>query len=101
MRFAPAAAITLAILALAVAVASAQRLRRVRETSSSNYLTKEEHWMNQTIDHFSPYVSSFASPISLFDLFACCSWFFYSRIDWGLWFSSGRNFSYELQLVID
>ncbi|KAL1569547.1 putative serine protease eda2 [Salvia divinorum] len=54
MRF-PAAAISLWISALILAVASAQRHFRVRETSSSSYLTKEEHWMNQTIDHFSPY----------------------------------------------
>ncbi|KAG6399671.1 hypothetical protein SASPL_141152 [Salvia splendens] len=56
MRF-PAAAISLAISALIFAVASAQLHFRVRETSSSSssYLTKEEHWMNQTIDHFSPY----------------------------------------------
>ncbi|XP_057766125.1 probable serine protease EDA2 [Salvia miltiorrhiza] len=57
MRFAvPApASISLAILVLTLAVASAQRHLRERETSSSSYLTKEEHWMNQTIDHFSPY----------------------------------------------
>ncbi|XP_042027635.1 probable serine protease EDA2 isoform X1 [Salvia splendens] len=43
-----AAAISIAILA----VASASALRHMRETS---YLSKEEHWINQTIDHFSPY----------------------------------------------
>ncbi|KAL1536646.1 putative serine protease eda2 [Salvia divinorum] len=53
MKLAPP--ISLAILALVLAVASsAQRHMREPETSSS-YLTKEEHWINQTIDHFSPY----------------------------------------------
>ncbi|KAG6397421.1 hypothetical protein SASPL_143588 [Salvia splendens] len=54
MKF-PAAAISLAISSLIFAVASAQLHFRLRETTTSSYLTKEEHWMNQTIDHFSPY----------------------------------------------
>ncbi|KAH6765398.1 Serine carboxypeptidase S28 family protein [Perilla frutescens var. hirtella] len=57
MRITAAApeSILLAILVLTVTVASAQRLFRPPATSSKNYLTKEVHWMNQTIDHFSPY----------------------------------------------
>ncbi|KAK6125729.1 hypothetical protein DH2020_040533 [Rehmannia glutinosa] len=35
--------------------ASAPRHLRL-PVSSSNYLTNEEHWLNQTLDHFSPYV---------------------------------------------
>ncbi|KAK6150564.1 hypothetical protein DH2020_015496 [Rehmannia glutinosa] len=34
--------------------ASAPRHLRL-PVSSSNYLTNEEHWINQTLDHFSPY----------------------------------------------
>lgn len=28
-------------------------------SSQNKYLTKEEHWFNQTLDHFSPYVSNY------------------------------------------
>lgn len=57
MRIAAAAPewILVTILALTLTVASAHRLFRPAATSSSNYLTKEVHWINQTVDHFSPY----------------------------------------------
>ncbi|XP_051127088.1 probable serine protease EDA2 isoform X2 [Andrographis paniculata] len=35
--------------------ASVPRLLRQLESGSGNYLTTEEHWINQTLDHFSPY----------------------------------------------
>lgn len=57
------ASISIAVLLLTLTVASsgasAPRLLRLPVSSSRNYLTKEEHWLNQTLDHFSPYVSSF------------------------------------------
>ncbi|KAL8473770.1 hypothetical protein ACS0TY_029899 [Phlomoides rotata] len=45
------------VLALMIASCSASIPRRLRlpESSSRNYLTMEEHWINQTLDHFSPY----------------------------------------------
>ncbi|GKD14434.1 probable serine protease EDA2, partial [Tanacetum coccineum] len=34
---------------------SSSRIFERMQTSSSNYLTKDEHWFDQTLDHFSPY----------------------------------------------
>lgn len=96
---APAPAlISLAILALTLAVASAQRHIRERATSSSSYLTKEEHWMNQTIDHFSPYVSSFSLYLSAICLIA--GGVGASRCD-GNSAQFLLKFSIELQCVLD
>ncbi|PIN26853.1 Prolyl oligopeptidase [Handroanthus impetiginosus] len=53
------ASIPIAFFVLMLAVvsggASAPRLLRLPESDSKKFLTKEEHWMNQTLDHFSPY----------------------------------------------
>ncbi|KAI3451035.1 hypothetical protein Pfo_007700 [Paulownia fortunei] len=45
----------LLILTVASSGAPAPRLQRLPESRSKIYLTNEEHWLNQTIDHFSPY----------------------------------------------
>ncbi|XP_011090436.1 probable serine protease EDA2 isoform X1 [Sesamum indicum] len=45
----------LLILVVASGGASASRLLRLPGATSKKYLTKQEHWFNQTLDHFSPY----------------------------------------------
>ncbi|KAL3630183.1 putative serine protease eda2 [Castilleja foliolosa] len=55
---APAAiSITIFIFTLMVESSGASAPRLLRRPLSGNnyYLTKEEHWINQTLDHFSPY----------------------------------------------
>ncbi|GJV90788.1 probable serine protease EDA2 [Tanacetum coccineum] len=36
-------------------LSSSRIFERTQTSSSSNHLTKDEHWFNQTLDHFSPY----------------------------------------------
>ncbi|KAL0448475.1 UNVERIFIED_CONTAM: putative serine protease EDA2 [Sesamum latifolium] len=48
-------AFLLLVLAVASGGASASRLLRLPGATGKKYLTKQEHWFNQTLDHFSPY----------------------------------------------
>ncbi|KAL7104565.1 hypothetical protein ACP275_08G253400 [Erythranthe tilingii] len=54
---APASYIAVFLLITTVASIGASPPRHIRLPASSNknYLTNEEHWFNQTLDHFSPY----------------------------------------------
>ncbi|KAK4490691.1 hypothetical protein RD792_001387 [Penstemon davidsonii] len=45
----------IAILLLCLTTSSCSRLLRLPALKTSKYLTKEELWFNQTLDHFSPY----------------------------------------------